>query len=54
MSKLHKYYFLALHPPNEKRQAEFVAEAGASLEEQARIEASDSIGFDEYLARYFA
>ena len=54
MSKLHKSYFLDLHAPNEHRQAEFVAEAGASLEGQARIEASDSIGFDEYLARYFA
>ena len=54
MSKLHKSYFLDLHQPNEDRQAEFVAEAGASLEAQARIEASDSIDFDEYLARYFA
>lgn len=54
MSKLHKSYFLDLHAPNEARQAEFRTEANESLESQARIEASDTIGFDEYLARYFA
>ncbi len=54
MSQLHKSYFLELHSPNESRQDEFVGEADASLHEQARIESADRIGFDEYLARYFA
>ena len=54
MSRLHKAYFLDLYPPNEQRLAEFGAQATASLEEQRRIEAADSVGFDEYLARYFA
>jgi glutamate--cysteine ligase len=54
MSKLHKAYFLDLHPPHEARQDEFTAEAEESLRAQARIEASDKIGFDEYLAQYFA
>ena len=52
MSKLHKSYFLELHSPNEARQDEFAAEADESLRAQARIEAADRIGFDEYLARY--
>ncbi len=54
MSKLHKSYFLELHPPHESRQEEFMAEADESLHAQAKIEADDKIGFDEYLARYFA
>jgi glutamate--cysteine ligase len=54
MSAQHKAYFLDLHSPNESRQDEFAREAAASAVEQARIEASDAIGFDEYLARYFA
>jgi glutamate--cysteine ligase len=54
MSKLHKSYFLELHPPHESRQDEFTAEADESLHAQAKIEADDRIGFDEYLARYFA
>jgi glutamate--cysteine ligase len=54
MSRQHKDYFLDLYSPNESRQGEFAAEAEASLVEQARIEKSDSISFDEYLARYFA
>jgi glutamate--cysteine ligase len=54
MSKLHKSYFLDLYSPNESRQDEFAAEADASLHEQARVEKSDTISFDEYLARYFA
>ncbi len=36
------------------RQDEFAAEAAESIEQQARIEASDKISFDEYLARYFS
>jgi len=54
MSKTHKQYFLETYSPNESRQDEFAAEAEESLAEQARIEASDTISFDEYLARYMA
>ena len=54
MSGAHKQYFLELYSPNESRQDELAAEAEASLAEQSRIEASDSLTFDEYLARYFA
>jgi glutamate--cysteine ligase len=54
MSQLHKSYLLELYSPNESRQDEFAAEAEASLAEQARVEASDTISFDDYLARYFA
>jgi glutamate--cysteine ligase len=54
MSNAHKAYFLELHPPNEQRLAEFRAEAEESLRAQARIEASDTLSFDEYLARYLA
>ena len=52
MSRVHKAYFLDLHPPNEQRLAELSAQAEASLEKQAAIERADRIGFDEYLARY--
>ena len=54
MSKLHKSYFLDLYSPNESRQDEFVAEAEESLRTQSRVEASDTLSFDDYLARYFA
>jgi glutamate--cysteine ligase len=54
MSKLHKDYFLGLYPPNERRLAEFSAAARESHEAQARIEASDRIDFDAYLADYLA
>ena len=54
MSKLHKSYFLDLYSPNESRQDEFVAEAEESLRAQSRVEASDTLNFDDYLARYFA
>ena len=40
--------------PNESRQDEFAAEAEASLHEQLRVEASDTLSFDDYLSRYFA
>ena len=54
MSQQHKSYFLDLYSPNESRQDEFAAEAEASLQEQSRVERSDTICFDEYLAHYFA
>ncbi len=52
MSRMHKDYFLDLYPPNESRLAEFAQAAQHSLEEQARIEASDKVDFDTYLAQY--
>jgi glutamate--cysteine ligase len=54
MSKLHKDYFLGLYPPNERRLAEFAAAAQESHEAQERIEATDKIDFDTYLAEYLA
>ena len=54
MSKVHQSYFRDLLPPNSSRQDEFAAEAAASIDQQARIEASDTLSFDEYLARYFS
>lgn len=54
MSKLHKDYFLGLYPPNERRLAEFAAAAQESHEAQARIEATDKMDFDAYLADYLA
>jgi glutamate--cysteine ligase len=54
MSNAHKAYFLELHPPNGQRLAEFREEAAESLRAQEKIEASDKLPFDEYLARYLA
>ncbi len=54
MSRMHKDYFLDLYPPNESRLAEFAQAAQHSLEEQARIEASDKVDLDTYLAQYLA
>ena len=52
MSRLHKDYFLGLYPPNERRLAEFAAAAAESHEAQRRIELSDKVDFDTYLAEY--
>ncbi len=52
MSKLHKDYFLGLYPPNERRLAEFASAAQDSHEAQERIEATDKLDFDAYLAKY--
>jgi glutamate--cysteine ligase len=54
MSKLHKDYFLGLHPPNKRRLGDFAAAARESIEAQARIEAADRMDFDTYLAHYLA
>ncbi len=54
MSKLHKDYFLGLYPPNESRLSEFGAAARESLAAQQRIEASDRVDFDAYLAQYLS
>ncbi len=53
MSGVHKAYFLELYSPNESRQEEFAREAEESLVEKTRVEAADTLSFDQYLARYF-
>jgi len=50
----HKQYFADMVALSAERQAEFAGEAAESIDRQREIEASDSIGFDEYLARWFA
>jgi glutamate--cysteine ligase len=54
MSQLHKNYFLALHPPNAARLAEFGNEAEASLEAAAKVESAPQESFAAYLQQYFA
>jgi glutamate--cysteine ligase len=54
MSAEHKAYFLDLHTPNEAQLAGFAGQAAESLEAQRRLEGSETLSFDEYLARYFA
>ncbi len=54
MSKVHQSYFRELLSTGTARQEEFGAEAAESIEQQARIEKSDRISFDEYLANYFS
>jgi glutamate--cysteine ligase len=54
MSQLHKDYFLGLYPPNQSRLAEFADAAQESHEKQERIEASDQVDLDTYLAQYVA
>jgi glutamate--cysteine ligase len=54
MSKVHQAYFRDLFPPNPARQQEFADEAAESLEQQQRIEATDTLSFDDYLQRYFS
>ncbi len=50
----HKAYFETLKPVNEARQAEFAEEARLSHERQRELEAAETIGFEEHLARYYA
>ena len=45
--------FAALAPLEDDRLDLFVGEARDSLARQARIEADDSISFEEYLADYY-
>jgi hypothetical protein len=52
MSRLHKEYFLALYPPNVERLDEFKQAAEESLDAQARIEAADRLGFEQYISEY--
>ena len=53
MANSYKSYFTDLHQPDPARIAEFTAEAEASLEAQARLEAAPQKPFGEYLADYF-
>ena len=54
MSEMHRDYFRELYPPNPGRLSELASEAVDSLEEQARIEATDRMPFREFVGRYFA
>jgi glutamate--cysteine ligase len=54
VSRTYKSYFTELNPPDEARIAEFTAEAEASLEAQARLEAAPQPPFRDYLAAYLA
>ena len=54
MSASHRDYFASITPLNEAAAEEFRHEVQVSLERQKRIEATDVIGLDEYLERYFA
>lgn len=49
----HREHFLA-DPPSAQELTEQLAVAERSLDEQAQIEASDTLDFDTYLARYYA
>ena len=53
-SRGHRDYFASIAPIPAARERELNREAVGSLERQAEIEASDSIDFDAYLARYFS
>ena len=51
-AKGHRDYFRSLVPVQSQRLAEFETEVAESVERQKQIEASDSLGFDDYLANY--
>jgi glutamate--cysteine ligase len=53
LSETHRNCFLA-HPLAPAAETYLAAQAKASLEEQAAIEAADRLSFEEYLHRYFA
>jgi glutamate--cysteine ligase len=53
LSETHRREFLA-HPLPATTQAQMTAQAHESLREQAAIEASDTLSFEEYLHRYFS
>jgi glutamate--cysteine ligase len=52
-AKGHRDYFADLAPMQPERLEALRREANESLERQARIEASDEAGFDEFLEHYF-
>ncbi len=54
MARSHRDYFASITPMSEQRHEEFLQEAKLSVERQREIEAGDSIGFEEYLAHYYA
>lgn len=54
LAEKHRDYFRSIARLSDAREAEFEKEAHSSLLRQREIEAADRIGFDEYLARYFA
>jgi len=54
MSRTHRDYFRDLYPPNEAQLELFAREAAESLAEQAAVERSDRISFDEFVAGWFA
>ena len=53
LSEVHRDYFAAITPLSLERRVQFEQEARDSLQRQHDIEASDELGFDEYLANYF-
>jgi len=53
MSRQHRDYFRSIPPMSAASLAAFTAEAAASLERQAAIEAADDLPFEEYLRHYF-
>jgi glutamate--cysteine ligase len=54
MSRTHRDYFRDLYPPNEAQLEVFAREAAESVEAQREVERADRIGFDEFVARWFA
>jgi glutamate--cysteine ligase len=54
LAKRTREYFLSLGTGLNQHREALVAEAEESLQRQAEMEASDVLGFDEYLARYLA
>lgn len=53
MAESHRDYFASIAQPNDASNEAFQKEASDSLQRQAEIESSDSIGLDEYLSQYF-
>ncbi len=53
-SRSHRDYFASIAPIPAARREALEREAVESIERQAQIEASDTLDFDAYLARYFA
>jgi glutamate--cysteine ligase len=51
-SKLHQHYFKKVQLPEDKQEL-FQNEAKLSLEKQKKVEAEDTLEFDEYLRQYF-
>ena len=54
MAKAHRDYFASIAQPNKAAMQDFRDEAQESLQRQRDIEASDSVGLDQYLSEYFA